>query len=249
MLRNNHVTESRSPSTLPFSPPPAGPLQLPTEVAPSHIDTDDISTSIGSSALLIAQLNCFNGKNITLNILANKDYSILLLQEPWIDPHTFQLPPHPAWHDFTPYDYAAKSYNERPRTGIYVTKRIPSWLINILPSKSALLTAVEVELPNSNISKLRAVAAYNPPTHNTGLPVLRNWLQTHNERKTATIIGIDRNLHHPKWNPLNYRHTHPLAKELIKVCGSAGFQVTSQKHVPTFYSRTSTTRPTTIDLT
>lgn len=249
MLRHNNMIDTLSvhSSFSPFSS--TTPLQLPSEVAPNHITTDTPITSTENSDLLIAQLNCFNGKIITLSLLANEQYSILLLQEPWIDPHTLRLPPHPAWHDFTPYDYTATNYNDRPRTGIYVTKQIPSCWITLLPSKSALLTAIEVKVSNGRLQRLRTVSAYNPPTYNTGLPVLHDWLGTHNNRRIPSIIGMDGNLHHAKWNPPNYRHVHPLAKELIRTCGSAGFQVISQSQVPTFYPRRPNARPTTIDLT
>lgn len=217
--------------------------------APHHIDTDIPIASSEDSSLYIAQLNCFNGKNITFDLLANTTHAVLLLQEPWIDPRTLRLPPHPAWHDFTPYDHVSKDFNDRPRTGIYVSKRIPSWLITVLPSKSALLTAIEIKLLMGRLHKIRVVSAYNPPTHNTGLPVLRDWLATHNDWSTASVIGMDGNLHHTKWNPPNYRHTHPLAKELINICGSAGFRITSQTQVPTFYPQAPNARPTTLDLT
>lgn len=62
-------------------------------------------------------------------------------------------------------------------------------------------------------------------------------------------MGIDGNLHHSLWNPTYYKHTHSLAKELIRICGSAGFTLTSQKHVPTFYPRARNVSPTTLDLT
>lgn len=225
------------------------PSQTPTILALSHIDTDNSLDLSDNPAMHIAQLNCFNGKMITLSILANKKFSILILQEPWIDPHTLRLPPHPAWHDFTPYDHFAKDYSEKPRTGIYISKRIPSWLITALPSKTPLLTAVEMKIPNGRLWSLRIIAAYNPPTHNTGLLILKSWLSTHNNRQVATIIGIERNLHHPKWNPASYNHTHTLAKELIKICGSAGFKIISQNHIPTFYPRARNARPTAIDLT
>lgn len=231
-------------------------IQPPALVAPRSIDTDDTIPPTDDDTLRIAQLNCFNGKTILHDLLADESFSILILQEPWINPKTLKLPTHPAWNEFMPYDYTAKTFDERIRTGIYVSKRLPSWLITLLPSKSPLLTAIEINTPSSTLPKLRIIAAYNPPTHNSGLPVIKDWLANHNDRRIATLIGIDGNLHHPQWNPSNYRHTHTLAKELIRVCGSAGFRISSQKHIPTFYPRrranTTSTRadphPTTIDL-
>lgn len=248
MLRHNTLNYPQSSNS--FLPHfPLSPSQPPRKVAPDQIYTDKQIFPSHQPHLLIAQLNCFNGKLITQNILADDKFSILILQEPWIDTRTLRLPSHPAWHDFTPYDYKAKDYSEKPRTGIYVTKRIPSWLITALPSRSALLTAIDIKLPLGKLSQLRVISSYNPPTHNTGLPVLKDWLDAHNDRKTGTIIGMDGNLHHPKWNPPNYHHTHSRAKELIKICASAGFQITSQKNVPTFYPRAPNARPTTLDLT
>lgn len=249
------LRHANAPGALSVQPTPShlnhsnNPPQSPPIIAPTHIEADNLFESLDTPTLLIAQLNCFNGKTITLSTLANKNLSILILQEPWINPHTLRLPQHPAWHDFTPYDHVAKTYNEKSRTGIYVTKRIPSWLITALPSRPPLLTAVEVKIPNGNLPRLRVISAYNPPTHNTGLPVLKDWLETNNDRRVASIIGIDGNLHHPKWNPSGYHHTHPLARELIKTCGGAGFKIISQNHVPTFYPRASRARPTTLDLT
>lgn len=250
MLRNATAQGAQSVHPiLSHSFHPINPPKSPTIAAPAHIETDIMFKSPNDAALRVAQLNCFNSKTVTLSILANEDFTILILQEPWIDPHTLRLPPHPAWHEFTPYDYTEKTYHEKPRTGIYITKRISSWLIKALPSKSALLTAVEVKMYGGGLSDIRVIAAYNPPTHNTGLPVLKDWLGTHNNQRMATIIGIDGNLHHPNWNPSGYRHSHPLAKELIRICGSAGFKLSSQTHVPTFYPRSKRARPTTIDLT
>lgn len=222
--------------------------QIPTQIAPKNILTDDIQPHTDDLKILIAQLNCFNGKNVVESILADKRYDIILLQEPWINPHTLDLLRHPAWHEIAPYDYKATSYAEKVRTGIYISKRIPSWLITILPSRSPLLTAVEVSLQKGLIPRLRVLSVYNPPRLNTGIPVLKDWLTEHNDRKTAAVISMDANLHHQHWNPPQYRHVHPQAKDLIRTCGSSGFKINSQKGIPTFYSK-SGRAATTIDLT
>lgn len=217
MLRSHHSrnTSGLNPTTPSFHSNSAShttPAHFPTHHAPDTIETNDNIQFTDENTLMIAQLNCFNGKAILHNLLADDRFAILILQEPGINPQTIRLPNHPAWHEFMPYNYTAKSFKERIRTGIYISKSIPSWLITLLPSRSPLLTAVEITIPTSSTPRLRIVAAYNPPTHNTGLPVLQNWLTQHNDRRIATMIGIDANLHHPNWNPSNYRHTHTLSK-------------------------------------
>lgn len=250
MLRDAHTRASRHSIPLPDNPfTPTPPPLIPTTLAPSHPQTDIDVQPTDPNTLKIAQLNCFNGKVITMTLLANEDFDILLLQEPWINPHTFQLPSHPAWLEFTQYDYKPKAYTKKSRTGIFVSKRFSSNLITHLPSKSALITALEVAIPYGTLPKIRVISAYNPPTHNTGLPELQTWLQNHNDRRTATMVGVDGNLHHPTWNQSGYRHTHPKAKDLIRICGEAGFKINSQRHVPTFFPRATNARPTTIDLT
>lgn len=244
-MQHTQLSNPSSSSTPPYSVLP--PIH-PSTSAPTHIETNTDTQFTGITSLKVAQLNCFNGKLVTLNILADKHYDILLLQEPWVNPSTRQLPSHQAWHEFTQYDYTAQTYNEKTRTGIYVTKRIPSWLITFLPSRSPLLTALDITIPHGNLPRLRVISAYNPPTQNTGLPLLQEWLTKHNERKIATLIGIDGNLHHTMWNPSTHRHTHPRAKKLIRICGSSGFKIISQRHIPTFFPRAANARPTTLDL-
>lgn len=118
----------------------------------------------------------------------------------------------------------------------------------MLPSGSQYITAIEIKNLEAGLPLLRILSVYNPPTHNTGLPVLETWFKAHNARRVPTIIGMDANLHHPMWNPVTYHHTHPLAKELIKIQGKAGFKIKSQRKVPTFFPR-ARGKPTTIDLT
>ncbi|MBW0533736.1 hypothetical protein O181_073451 [Austropuccinia psidii MF-1] len=61
------------------------------------------------------------------------------------------------------------------------------------------------------------------------------------------IVAMDASLHHKLWNPNGYNHTHRKGKELIKWCGSKGFEPTSPKGTPTYVGSNGTA--TTIDLT
>lgn len=250
MLRRNLDATSHSSSTALHlsSSYTSDKVTEPENIAPIDIDADASDSATDKNNLRIAQLNCFNRQMVLENLLADDSFDILILQEPWVNPITLNIPKHPAWHEFMAYDYLASNYEEKTRTGIYVSKRTPSWNIVMLPSKSPYITAVEIKDTGSQISSLRILSVYNPPRHNTGLPILKNWLTEYNDRRVPTIIGMDANLHHPNWNPVNYHHTHPQAKELFKMSGQAGFMIKSQKNVPTFYPR-ARGRPTTIDLT
>lgn len=252
MLRNNH---EQNPRRVPFSSSFLSPSQLPsnqtrepTNITPVTINDDLSDHGSESDNLKIAQLNCFNRQVVMENLFANNTFDILILQEPWVNPFTLRLPTHPAWHEIAAYDYIPKTYDEKTRTGIYITKRVKSWNFSILPSGSPFITAVELTDFSSDLPSIRVLSVYNPPRHNTGLPVLEGWLKTYNNRRTPTVIGVDANLHHPAWNPVNYHHTHTISKELIKMCGQAGFKLQSQRQVPTFYPR-ARGKPTTIDHT
>lgn len=254
MLRHNHqqhtqvFTSFATSHHLPFSNHVTDSAKEPTQKAPLDINTDDNLIFLEKTSLNIAQLNCSNRQAVVENILAEDTFDVLILQEPWINPHTLRISTHPAWHDIMAYDYIAKTYPEKPRTCIYISKRIPSWNIALLPSGSPYITAVEIRKLEAKLPRIRILSIYNPPSHNTGLPALKTWLEEHNVRQVPTLVGMDANLHHTLWNPVTYKHTHSLAKELIRMQGHAGFKIILQKSIPTFYPR-ARGRPTTTDLT
>lgn len=209
ILRNAHNQHSRGVNSHSVSNPPpfsvhyTDPSKQPGQHAPDNI-TDNFFSFSEDMTLKIAQLNCFNRQSIIESLLTEDTFDILILQEPWVNPHTLQIPSHPAWHELMAYDYTASNFGEKTRTCIYVSKRTPSWNIALLPSGSQFVTALELKNIEAGLPVLRILSVYNPPTHNTGLPVLETWLKNHNDRKIPTIIGMDANLHHPKWNPVTY---------------------------------------------
>jgi hypothetical protein len=58
---------------------------------------------------------------------------------------------------------------------------------------------------------------------------------------------MDSNLNHKLWNPAKHSHSHSKAKELIRICGIKSFKIISEKGIPTFPTKRSSS--TTIDLT
>lgn len=226
MLRNNHTINTRETDDFPPASPPASPTQHSQE---PDIETTDIPS------LNIIQLNCFNRHDTVQEVLNLTDVDILLLQEPWTNPFTFKVMTHQMWHDITPYNHVPQEAQSKYCTCIYISKRYRLQNICVLPSKSTYITAVDLKTDDMTLPHLRVMSFYNRPSTNEGLPLLKQWLVQHGNRSTPTVIGMDANLHHPQWNPQSRHNTHPLARELIKTCGTAGFKVISEKGVPTFY--------------
>lgn len=239
MLRQNQSIDTSETDNLPPASPPASPTQTDLE---QHTEMTDYSKS------KIIQLNCFNRHDTVQEILNLNDIDILILQETWTNPFNFRIMFHHMWHDVTPYDHVPQDAQSKFRTCIYISKRYPLKNICILPSRSTYITAVDLKTDYSGIPRLKVMSFYNRPSTNEGLPLLKQWLDQFGDRHIPTIIGMDANLHHPQWNPQPRRNTHPLARDLIKTCGTAGFKIISEKGVPTFYPRQNG-KPSTIDLT
>lgn len=239
MLNHTQHCHTRETNNLPPYPPPD-----PTD----HHAQDPNSIISDLPRLKIIQLNCFNKQDTTQELLNLADVDVLLLQEPWTNPFTHRVMSHQMWHDVTPYDHVPQDTQSKFRTCIYVARKHPLKNIFMLPSKSTYITAIDIKTEDAGLPKLRVMSFYNRPSTNEGLPLLKQWLEQHGDRHIPTIIGMDANLHHPQWNPAARHNTHPQARELIKICGTAGFKVISERGVPTFYPRQNRL-PSTIDLT
>lgn len=190
--------------------------------------------------------NCQNSIQITHEALTMTQFSLLSLQEPWFNTHSYSFPFHEAWHRLTAYDYHPTAWSDRPRVCFYLSKSIPTSQYSILPSSSDIILALDLRDLTSNQVKLRVITWYNPPGSMRGFMTLNHWMNRHHNWRIPTILMSDTNLHHPLWNPPGYTITDPLAKKLIHFCSNLGFKLSSPKGVPTRFS--SNTHPTTIDL-
>lgn len=199
------------------------------------------------SSLSLLQLNAHRSEAVLQHILQDSEHHILLIQEPWISRYTLLPVIHPSWHLVMPMGHHPTSLDDRAKTCIYISKVIPTKAYMALPTGSALLTAIDLDDPAANL-RLRLLSWYNPPADFCGIPVLREWLRRHNRRSVPTLLGMDSNLHHKAWNPVYRRRTHPQALDLMQICGSSGFKLTSPKGVPTFYPPRGQGKGTTIDL-
>ncbi|PLW53722.1 hypothetical protein PCANC_04475 [Puccinia coronata f. sp. avenae] len=195
----------------------------------------------------IAQLNCHNSRVTTYSILNSEPVSVflLLLQEPWINPLTCLPPDHEGWWTIYSPEHQLTNLQDKHQAVSYIRKSFASRDLKILPGGSKFLTALELLMPGG--LRLWALNLYAQPGTTTGIDHLRNWLKTNNDRRVATIMGMDSNLHHHSWNPPGYYHVHQSAKPLAVLCGRSGFGRISEKDTPTFLS--SRGSKTTIDLT
>ncbi|KAA1066252.1 hypothetical protein PGT21_026545 [Puccinia graminis f. sp. tritici] len=196
----------------------------------------------------IIQLNCHNSFDVTLSALnTESNSSILILQEPWINPHTLNLPIHSNWLCLLDHNHSPSSYQDKHRNCFLINKKYNSEQIHPLPGGSRILSAVDIDININKIQSIRLINVYNPSKHFEALRKLDIWLNHFNDRKIPSFIFIDSNLHNKLWNPSNYPHSHCKSKNLIKTCGQQGFKIISEKGTPTFPTRRSS--PTTIDLT
>ncbi|KAA1075195.1 hypothetical protein PGT21_031550 [Puccinia graminis f. sp. tritici] len=235
MYNHNDNNPNRLPALFPFSSPP-------------HSNPLSPSSDASNSLFKILQLNCHNSFNVTLSVLNTKsDSSILILQEPWINPHTLKLPIHSNWLCLLNHNHSPSSYQDKHHTCFLINKKYNSERIHPLPGGSRILSAVDINININKIQTIRFINIYNPPKNINVLPELDTWLNKFNNRKIPSFIFIDSNLHNKLWNPPNYPHSHRESKFLIKTCGQKGFKIISEKGVPTFLTKRSS--PTTIDLT
>lgn len=216
---------------------------------PSSIILDEVDPQPPSftSPITLLQINSHRSKAVLQNVLQAQTHHLIAVQEPWINRFTLRPVDHPAWDLVLPMGHASTSLDDQVKTCIYLSKTFPTKTFTALPTGSPLLTAVEIDDPEVNL-RLRAVSWYNPPADFCGLPVLREWLSRHKRRSTPKLLPIDSNLHHRAWNPLHQRRTHPQSPELMQMCGTHSFKLTSLKGVPTFYLPRGDGKGTTIDL-
>jgi hypothetical protein len=225
-----------------------GPILTPSVSNAQVVDSPSVvSSNENFLPSIIVQLNCHNSRATTYSILNSEPVSVfsLILQEPWINPLKLLPPDHEAWWTFYSPDHQPTDLKDKHRVVTYVRKSLASQNIRVLGGNSKFFIGLELTLLTG--TQLRALNVYNPPGTMAGLDHLEDWLNMANNRRIATIVGMDSNLHHRNWNPPGYSHVHEEAKSLVSMCGRHGFRLASEKDVPTFVS--SRGSRTTIDLT
>lgn len=140
------------------------------------------------------QLNCHISKEIMLSLLHHPSHdSILLWQEPWVNPYTLLPPTHPNWHMLTSYNHITTNWRGRHKCCVYIHKSVPSEAMLHLPGSSKHLLGVTLQGADKNFT---IVNVYNPPGTNAGLKDLEQWLPTFHNWQNPMGVFMDSNLHH-----------------------------------------------------
>ncbi|MBW0492503.1 hypothetical protein O181_032218 [Austropuccinia psidii MF-1] len=212
-------------------------LPVPKSLSKTFYQEDPPLLNIHDNQFSIFQLNCHNRKDTMLSILnAEQTHLVLLLQEPWVYYDSFLPPPHQEWDLYIPKPNP-KTKNDKPRSCIYVKRLIPRHNIMQYPLISNLITAITINFCSISNKSITLLSVYNTPPKFEGLKPLKAWLTDHSLQSLPTIIAIDSNLHHPLWNPPSYCHSHPEAKELLKIMEGKSLYLTSPMCIPAFLSR------------
>ncbi|MBW0510046.1 hypothetical protein O181_049761 [Austropuccinia psidii MF-1] len=212
-------------------------LPVPKSLPKTFYQEDSPYLNIHNNQFSIFQLNCHNRKDTTLSILnAEQSHMVLLLQEPWVYYDSFLPPPHQAWDLYIPKPNP-KAKNDKPRSCIYIKKLIPRHNITQYPFISNLITAITINFSSNSNKSITLLSVYNTPPKFEGLIPLKSWLTEYSLQSLPTLIAIDSNLHHPLWNPPLYCHSHPEAKELLKIMEGKSLYLASPIGIPTFLSQ------------
>jgi ribonuclease HI len=172
-----------------------------------------------------------------------QDFDILLIQEPWKNPHihTTHNPDKTTWDLI----YAAKP---NTRSCIFINKKRiaeSSWTVTWLEED---ICAIELTVQRRQgrgdadgedetqaTTTITVISVYNPSPEgdeeSTVLATLRNILLVSRE---LTIVMGDFNLHHPIWTGPEYHHRHRAADHLVDIMHSSGLNLATPVGTITF---------------
>ena len=127
-------------SQIPLYP---NPQSLPI-IDPIQSESPSKSTSPN---LKILQLNCHNSFNVTSNALnSDSKFSILILQEPWVNPHTLKLPYYDNWSCILDPNHSPSDYNNKHRICFFFDKSFSSAEIIQIKDGTRLLSAIDLSI-------------------------------------------------------------------------------------------------------
>src|SRR2546423_1315729 len=177
-----------------------------------------------NDSITILQYNLGKNQATTYSILndpSSQKYTALLLQEQYWSKYTESSLLHHSWTLIE-----STTYRRQPRSVIYVNNNLVT-TESFTPISVPFGDVSAVELATKwNSKPMLIINVYNPGG-NELIDNLKQYLrsQLRTDKYDEIIIGGDFNLHHPLWNPANYRRHDGKADELIEIMAENGLNL------------------------
>jgi len=167
----------------------------------------------------IMQINLHKHHERTHGILSDpdsKEFSILMLQEPFWSEYLRECPSHHSWTKYEPTDK-----RKAPRAATYINRSLlpPSEVEQL---NVPLTDVVVLRLtPSSEKEPILVVNVYNPGDESI-IQALQEELKKIPGNKDSIIMAGDFNAHHPSWNPPGYLTHDSNADEIVDLAAELG---------------------------
>ena len=199
-------------------------IDMNNDIIMNNDTTTNNDTITGNDTITILQYNLGKNQSTTYSILndpSSQKYTALLLQEQYWSKFTESSLLHHSWTLIEP-----TIYRKQPRSVIYINNNLiktESFIPISIPFGD--VSAVEL-VTATNVRPMLIINVYNPEGNeliDDLKQYLRNQLRT--DKYDEIIVGGDFNLHHPLWNPTNYRRHDGKADELIEIMAENGLNL------------------------
>lgn len=167
----------------------------------------------------IMQLNLHKHRERTHGILSDpdsKEFSILMLQEPFWSEYLGECPSHHSWTRYEPSDK-----RKPPRAAMYVNRSLlpPSEVEQLnIPLTDVVVLRIT---PASGKEPMLVINVYNPGDESI-IQSLHEELKKIPGNKNSIIMVGDFNSHHPSWNPPGYLVHDSSADDIVDLAAELG---------------------------
>jgi hypothetical protein len=174
-----------------------------------------------NSELRLLQMNLHKNRERTHGVLNDpdtKDYTIILLQEPYWSTYMKESPSHQSWIRYEP-----TNQEKAPRAVTYINKA------HVTPAQ-----VTQLELPFTDVVALQIcprnchdppcliINIYNPCDESIIRDLHETLQKIHIDSSAAVILAGDFNCHHPMWNPTDYLRHDDIADHLVELAADLG---------------------------
>ena len=174
-----------------------------------------------TNELRLLQMNLHRSRERTHGVLSDpdtKDYTMILLQEPFWSDYMKESPSHQSWTRYEP-----TNRDKDPRAVTYVNKAYvtPAQITQIeLPFTDVV--ALRIHSRNSQEPPALIINVYNPGDKAIIRELHEELQKIHFDSDALVILAGDFNCHHPLWNPENYPRHDDTADHLVELATDLG---------------------------